>query len=40
MAFRAQKADMLDQVKTGDKVRFRAEKIGGKLTITAIEAAR
>lgn len=31
---------MLDQVKTGDKVRFAADTIGGAMTITQIELAK
>lgn len=37
MVFRAQNAAMLDQVKAGDKVRFRAENINGQFTLTRIE---
>jgi len=39
MAFKAKDADMLEKVKEGDKVRFVAEKVGGVLTVTSIEAA-
>lgn len=31
---------MLDKVQAGDKIRFQAEKIDGKFTITKLEAAR
>ncbi len=31
---------MLEQVKAGDKVKFRAEKIGGVFTVTEIAAAK
>jgi Cu(I)/Ag(I) efflux system periplasmic protein CusF len=31
---------MLDKVKTGDKVRFTADKINGAFTVTTIEAAK
>lgn len=30
---------LLDRFKVGDKVRFKAEKIGGAYTVTLIEAA-
>lgn len=36
MVFQVQDSTMLDRVKSGDKVRFRAEKIGGAYTVTAI----
>ena len=39
MVFAVADAAMLEQVKPGDKVRFRAADQGGKLTITQIEAA-
>ncbi|MEJ7931467.1 copper-binding protein [Ramlibacter sp. AN1015] len=39
MVFVVADAAMLDQVKPGDKVRFRAADQGGKLTVTQIEAA-
>ena len=37
MVFHAKDPRMLDEVKAGDKVRFRAEKIGGALTVTEIQ---
>jgi len=37
MVFRAQDPAMLDQVKAGNKVRFRAENINGQFTLTRIE---
>lgn len=37
MVFRAQDPSMLDRVKAGDKVRFRAAAPNGELTVTAIE---
>ena len=37
MVFQVKDAAMLDQVKAGDKVRFRAEKDGGQYTVTKIE---
>lgn len=39
MAFKAQNPAMLDQVKAGDKVRLRVERINGTYTITKLEAA-
>ena len=40
MVFRVQDAAMLEQVKAGDKVQFRAEKAGGALTVTKIEPVK
>ena len=40
MVFQVQDSAMLDKVQTGDKVRFAAEKLDGKFTVTTIEAAR
>ena len=40
MVFRAKEPAMLDQVKPGDKIRFKAEKVQGALTITAIQEAK
>ena len=40
MAFQVKDPAMLDRVQTGDKVRFRAEKIGAAYTVTAIEALK
>jgi Cu/Ag efflux protein CusF len=40
MVFKVQDPAMLDKVKQGDKVRFVAEKVGGALTVTAIEAVK
>ena len=40
MVFRAQPPELLNAVKVGDRVRFRAEEIDGTLTVTAIEVAR
>ncbi|HSJ96897.1 MAG TPA: copper-binding protein [Myxococcota bacterium] len=31
---------MLDQVKAGDAIRFRAEKIGGNYTVTELQSAK
>ena len=39
MVFSADKA-MLDKLNVGDKVRFNAEMVKGKATVTQIEAAR
>ena len=39
MVFGVRDEAVLDQVKTGDKVRFQAEKIDGKFVVTRIEAA-
>lgn len=40
MVFKVQDPAMLDKVKQGDKIRFVADKVGGALTVTAIEAAK
>ena len=40
MVFQVKDEALLDQVQTGDRVRFQAEKIDGKFTVTRIEAAR
>lgn len=40
MVFRVKDAAMLDKVKVGDKVKFRAEGGGGAFTITEIEATK
>ena len=37
MVFRVKDPAMLDQVKAGDKVRFRAEKVGGQYTLTELK---
>lgn len=39
MVFQVQDPAVLDQVKVGDKVKFRAEKIGGQFTVTKLERA-
>lgn len=39
MVFRVKDPAMLDAVKTGDKVRFSADKVAGALTVTAIAPA-
>jgi Cu(I)/Ag(I) efflux system periplasmic protein CusF len=40
MVFRAQDPGMLKQVKTGDKVKFDADKINGQFTVTKIQKAK
>ncbi len=40
MVFQVKDPAMLDKVKSGDKVRFTAEKIGGALVVTSIEPAK
>lgn len=40
MVFQVKEETMLDKVQAGDKVRFQAEKIDGKFTVTKLEAAR
>lgn len=40
MVYRVKDAAMLEQVKTGDKIKFQAEKIGGAFTVTKIEPAQ
>ena len=40
MVFRAKDRAMLDHVKEGDKVRFKADNIGGLLTVTELEQAK
>ena len=40
MTFKAKEAKALDGLKEGDKVRFRAEDIGGALVVVRIEAAK
>lgn len=37
MVFRVKPPELLDTVKVGDSVKFRAEEIGGHYTVTAIE---
>jgi Cu(I)/Ag(I) efflux system periplasmic protein CusF len=39
MVFQVQEAALLDKVKAGDKVKFRAEKAGSGYVLTAIETA-
>jgi len=40
MVFQVKDPAMLDKVKTGDKVKFRAEKAGGAIVVTDIEPAK
>ena len=40
MVFQVKDPAMLDQVKAGDNVKFRAEKIAGAYTVTRIEPAK
>jgi Cu/Ag efflux protein CusF len=40
MVFKVDDSRMLDTVQTGDKVRFRAEMVDGRLVVTKMEAAR
>jgi Cu/Ag efflux protein CusF len=40
MVFQVQDPAMLEQVKVGDKVKFRAEKIGAAFTITELQPAK
>lgn len=40
MVFQVKDPSMLDRVKTGDRIRFRAEDLKGALTVTSIEAAQ
>ena len=40
MVFRVKEPAMLEEVKTGDKVRFAAQKVNGALTVTQIEVAK
>jgi len=39
MSFKVQDSAMLDQVKAGDKIRLRVERINGGFTVTKLEAA-
>jgi len=40
MVFRVKDAAMLNAVKTGDRVRFEAERVDGAITLTKIEKIR
>lgn len=39
MAFKVQDPAMLDQVKAGDKIRLRVERVNGSYTVTKLEMA-
>ena len=39
MVFQIKEPALLDQVKAGDKVKFRAEKVGGAFTVIRMEQA-
>lgn len=40
MVFRVKDPAMLDQLKAGDTIRFKAEKVGGNYTVTELEARK
>ena len=40
MVFQVQDPAVLEKVQVGDKVRFTADKIDGKFTVTSLDAAR
>lgn len=40
MVFQVKDPAMLEQVKSGDKVKFEAQKLGGAFTVTRIEPAK
>ena len=40
MVFRVKDPAMLDKLQVGDKVKFKAENIGGAMTVTAVEPAK
>jgi len=40
MVYRVRDVAMLDKVKSGDQVKFQAEKVGGAFTVTAIEPVK
>jgi len=40
MLFQVKDAAMLDMVKPGDKVKFKAEKLGGGIVVTEIQVAK
>lgn len=40
MMFRAQPPELLAKIKTGDKVKFHAERVGGVFVVTALEKAQ
>jgi Cu(I)/Ag(I) efflux system protein CusF len=40
MVFHVKEAAMLDLVKAGDTIRFKAEKVGGNYTVTELQPAK
>ena len=40
MVFRVKDPAMLDKLQVGDKVKFKAENIGGAMTVTVVEPAK
>ena len=40
MVFQVKDPTMLERVKTGDKVRFVADKVGGQYTVTVLETVK
>jgi Cu/Ag efflux protein CusF len=40
MAFKAQDPAMLKQVKTGDKIKFEADRVNGQITVTKIQKSK
>ena len=40
MVFQVKDKALLEQVKTGDKIRFQAEKVSGGYAVTRVEAAK
>jgi Cu(I)/Ag(I) efflux system protein CusF len=40
MAFHVKAPAMLDKVKAGDKVKFKAENVGGQLVITELQTSK
>ena len=40
MVFRVKDATMLDQLKVGDKIKFAADNVNGKLTVTKVEIVK
>jgi len=40
MVFQVKDPAMLDKVKTGDKIRFKAEKVGGAIVVIDIQPAK
>ena len=40
MIFKVQSPSMLEQVKVGDNIHFRAENVNGSLTVTRLESAK